>query len=214
VSVDRLAVPENARKELEKACSLPPAKDAQAEEHLRKALQFHPKYATAWLLLGQIQLTHNRKAEAESSCRQALDVDAGYPPAYVCLALVEATEKRWTRVAALTNQALDLHPVTASGAYYYTSLAYFHLHQLPAAEKSALHAVEDSRQDQRPEVHYLLAKIFEAENNRVSEAAELRQFLKLAPHSSVALRVKITLKQIEGKGPASSVPVTPKVEDK
>jgi tetratricopeptide (TPR) repeat protein len=210
VNVDRLAVPVNARKEFEKACALSSSKAMSAEQHLSKAVEFYPKYAMAWLLLGQIQLTESKNAEAATSCRQALEVDAGYLPPYVCLAMLEAAANHWSLVADLTNLVLEQHPVTASGAYYYNALANYHLHQFSAAEKSALQAVEDSGENQRPEVHYLLAKIFEAEDNRVSEAAELRRFLKLAPHSSVAVRVKVALKQIEDKDSASSLPAAPK----
>jgi hypothetical protein len=210
VSVARMAVPAKAKKDFDDACGATANQSAKAEEHLRKATEFYPKYGDAWMLLGQLQLEQNKRVEAGESCQRALDADPEYLAAYVCLAMLAVNDEKWDAVSELTSRVLEHHPLIAPGAYYYNALANYHLHQFSPAEKSALRAVQDSGHDQQPEVHYLLARIFEAKNDRASEAGELRQYLKLSPHASDAALVKNILRQIDQQQTGSSAALNPK----
>jgi tetratricopeptide (TPR) repeat protein len=212
VSLARLAVPAKAKKEFNEACGLAANQYAKAEAHLHKAAEYYPKYGEAWMLLGQLQIEQNKRAEAGQSCQHALDSDPDYLAPYVCLAMLAVKDERWDVVRELTNRALERRPVKAPGAYYYNSLANLHLHQLPAAEKSAQRAIQESGHDQLPEVHYLLARIFEAKKDRVSEANEIRQYLKLAPHASDAVLMRNVLRQIEQQDPGSTAALAPKTD--
>lgn len=46
-------------------------------------------------------------------------------------------------------------------------------------------------------LHWLLAKVYEQEGNRASEADQLREYLKLKPQPSQAALAREVLRQIE-----------------
>lgn len=61
VSVVDLQVPGKPRSEFESGCeALRKKKTADAEKHLRKAVQQYEKYAAAWVLLGQLLETEQK----------------------------------------------------------------------------------------------------------------------------------------------------------
>ena len=200
VSTTQLEVPDKAYKYFDDACSEVTAKKlAKARENLEKAVQAYLKYAAAWVLLGQVQRDQQDVKEAAQSCRRGLEIDAGYLAPYLCLADLAARANQWDQVAALTNQVLARHPVKSPGAYYYNSLANLNLHQLEDAEKSGLRAAEEGMTEQKLQAHWLLAKIYEEKGDRASEATQLREYLKLAPHSPDSEKVNSILQEIEAR---------------
>jgi tetratricopeptide (TPR) repeat protein len=205
VSVDRLDVSVGARQSFSEACAAVLKKDFSAAQHeLNQTIKLAPKLAPAWVLLGQTQKEQKKMAQALESCMQAQSIDSSYLPAYLCLADLAAHQNNWARTAELTNQALAMHPVRAPGAYYLNALADFYLGQASLAEKSALQALKDSGPEQKPPLHWLLAKIYEARGDRAAEADQLREYLKVAPKAPDAPTVRQILKQIESQGTSSS----------
>jgi tetratricopeptide (TPR) repeat protein len=197
VSVIRLDVPSEAQKEYSEACNaVLKNKLPDAEQHLNQAVGLYPKFAAAWVLLGQVQEDQGRTHEAEQSCSRARDADSVYLGSYLCLADLAARKENWPEVVDLTNHALQLHPVRAPGAYYYNSLAYLSLKQGSLAEERALRVAEDPELKKRPSIHLLLAKIYELKGDRDSEANQLRQYLKLAPHTTESDVIRKILREI------------------
>lgn len=200
VSTTQLEVPDKAFRNFEDACSEVSSKKlAKAQEHLEKAVHAYPKYAAAWVLLGQVQRDQQDTEAAAKSCKQALAIDSGYLAPYLCLADLAARADKWDEVATLTNQVLALHPVKAPGAYYYNSLANLNLHHLAEAEKSGLRAAEEGMTEQKLQARWLLARIYEEKGDRAAEADQLREYLKLAPHSPDAEKINNILQQIEAQ---------------
>jgi hypothetical protein len=201
VSVTGLEISTEAREQFTEGCaSIQKNKLKDAEQRLNHVVQLQPKYAAAWVLLGQASKAQGKMKEAANFCTQAREADPNYLPGYLCLADLAAHEEKWDKVAELTKQAMALHPVRAPGAYFYNCVANFYLQQWPNAEKSALQALQDSSMNEKTGLHWLLAKIYEKEGNRAAEAEQLRMYLKLAPdgkNSSVARHV---LKEIEAHG--------------
>jgi Tetratricopeptide repeat len=69
VSAATLEVPAKARSEFTRACGEVRAKKlSSAEQRLRKAVQEYPRYAAAWVLLGQVLEAGKRTGEARSAC--------------------------------------------------------------------------------------------------------------------------------------------------
>lgn len=200
VSVNRLDVPADAREIFSEACAAVVKKELSDAQHgLNRAVKIAPKFAPAWVLLGQIQKDAKKFDQAEQSCAQAHNADASYLPAYLCLADLAARQDGWARVMDLTSQALELHPVRSPGAYYLNALASFYLGQSAQAEKSALRALEDERSEHKPPLRWLLAKIYEAKGDRAAEAEQLREYLKTAPHAPDAPMARKILQQIESQ---------------
>lgn len=173
----------------------------EAEHRLNRVIELNPKYAAAFVLLGQIHRDQKHFKEAVQFCTQARDADPSYLPGYLCLADLAARQDQWTEVAALTDQVLQMHPTRAPGAYYYNTLANLYLKQWPSAEKSGLQALQDSSKGEKVELHWLLAKIYEEQHNREAEARQLHEYLDLAPDGQSAETAKHILKQIEAHSP-------------
>lgn len=201
MSITRLEVPHKANEEYEKACSaIQHKKLAKAEEHLQKSVQLYPQYAAAWVLLGQVQELQHKTEDATESCSHAQKIDANYAPSYLCLAHLATAAQKWGQLQELTDHLLRLHPINASNAYYYNALAYLRLNRLSAAEESALHGVEDNKEHHQPQLHLLLAKIYEKQGNRDSEMAELHEYLKREPHAENSSEVSTLLQKMDHGG--------------
>jgi tetratricopeptide (TPR) repeat protein len=193
-------VPGKASSEYQKACrALKTGKLSQAEEHMRKALADYPNYAAAWVVLGQILDGQQKRADALQACTQALSVDSGYVPPYLCLADFAAREGDWNQVSTLADRAQALDPVSNAFVLYFSAGAQFHLQQLRQAEANAEAALKLDVSHRMPELHYLMAQIYQAKGDVLAEAFQLREYLKLAPDAASAAQAKTLLAQIEVK---------------
>ena len=200
ISAATLQVPGKARGEYKKGCSdLKGKKLADAEDHLRKALQEYPRYAAAWVLLGQVLEAGNRVEEARGACSQASGVDSDYGPAYLCLADVAAQRREWNQALDLADRALALAPAHDVYGNFYSAIAHFHLNHLPAAERNALEAIDADRLHRVPQAHLLLAQIYGAKHDLHNAAAQLRAYLKVAPSSPDSAGVRKSLAELESQ---------------
>lgn len=197
VGVADLQIPVKTQREFDEGCtSLRSNKAADAENHLRKAVKQNAKFSAAWVLLGQVLEAQQKMDEARDACSQPI-ATASYLPAYLCLADISARANHWDDVLKLSSRALEIDPSTAAPAYAYNAAANFNLHNLPAAERSALRAVDIDKSNKDPRVHFLLAQIYEAEGNRASEVAQLREYLKYATDPADADMIKKYLAALE-----------------
>jgi len=207
VSAEQLRIPAKARSEYQKACTaLAKNKSTQAEKHLRKAVSRSSKYAAAWVTLGQVLTTQRRVDEARRACAQGSTADGTYVPAYLCLADIAARERAWDEVLKFSGRAIDLDPTNNAVAYEYRAAASLNLHELSAAEKSGLRAVEIDTDHHEPRVHFVLAQIYEAKGDLANEAVQLREYLRYATNPSDISMVMQALSDLQnqpGKGKAS-----------
>jgi len=179
VSVMRLEVPDKARSEYDKACSdFRKKKFAEAEEHVRGAIEKYSNYVAAWVMMGQVLEAEQQIDKAHDASSHASAADPTYLPPYICLAELDAKSGHWDELLNVTNMALGLNPVGDVYAYFYRSQAFFKMNKLQDAEKSAQVAAGMDREHRQPSVHYLLAQIYEAKGDIASAVAELKQFLK------------------------------------
>ena len=130
------------------------------------------------MLLGQVLKAQKKPDEARDACSQALRADPNYLPADLCLADLCAVEQRWEEMLRFANNAIALDPSDDARAYFYAAGAYFGLHHLPEAEKTALKAAESDQALREPRIHFLLAQIYEIERKPDAEAAQLQVYLK------------------------------------
>ena len=210
VAADQLKIPEKASKEYEQACAaLGGRKFDDAEKHLRAAVREYEKYSPAWVTLGQLLALQTRADEGKQACTQASHVEPGYAPSYLCLADIAARAHNWAEVLNLTSHALTLGPTYAVVGYEYDAAANLNLHNLSAAEKSGLRAVEMDRDHREPRVHFVLAQIYEAKGDRDNEANQLREYLKHATDTADLALVKNALQRLENPAPASKAPDAP-----
>jgi tetratricopeptide (TPR) repeat protein len=199
VAATQLQISAHARTEYEKACrALREKKASDAEKHLQRAVIESPKYATAWATLGQVLGLERRVDEARRACLQGVTVDTTYVPAYLCLADIAAREFGWDEVLRFSARAVELDPSSNAVAYEYHAAALLNLHDVAAAEKSGVRAVEIDFKHSEPRALFVLAQIYEAKGDTASEVTELHEYLKYAKDSSDMVFIKQALAKLEG----------------
>jgi tetratricopeptide (TPR) repeat protein len=200
VSVMRLQVPDKARSEYEKACGdFKKKKLADAEQHIRSAIDKYSNYVAAWVMLGQVLSAQEQRDQAHEACARANTADPSYLPPYLCLAELDAKSGQWDEMLTVTKAALGLNPVGDVYAYLYRSMAFFNLNQLPEAEKNALQAEGLDADHHQATVHYLLAHIYEAKGDLAAASAEVKQFLKFNQDKNKADEAKQYLATLESQ---------------
>jgi hypothetical protein len=198
VSAIRLGVPGKASSEYQKACGdFKGKKLANAETHLHKAIDLYPNYSAAYVVLGQVLQSEDKKDEAQTACSKAQDLDPGYVAPYLCLAELAANDGDWKKLAEQSGHALSLDPVGNPYSLYYAADAGLHFNQLSQAEMKAQAAIKLDTWHHLPELHLLLAQIYEAEANVQMEIAQLHEFLKQAPNFKDAPKARATLARLE-----------------
>jgi tetratricopeptide (TPR) repeat protein len=201
VAVGSLQLSGKAKREYESACgALKDKKYEAAEGHLRKAVQQEPKYAVAWVTLGQLLAGLQHNDEARAACAQAATADATFVPSYLCLADVAARDSKWEDMLTFSSRALELDPTDDVIAYDYQAGANLNLHKLPEAERSALRAVEIDKNHSDPRLHFLLAQIYEAKGDAANEAVHLREYLRFANDPKDAEMARQYLSALEKRG--------------
>lgn len=198
VAAGQLQIETKARNEYQKACGeLQKKKTIQAEKHLRKAVSDDPKFAAAWVTLGQVLNNQRRRDDARQACHQASIVQPTYVAAYLCLAELDARQGAWDELLHDSTLAIELDPASDALAYEYNAAARLNLHQLSAAETSALRAQQIDRDNHDPRIHFVLAQIYEAKGDAINEAKQLHDYLKYAKDPSNVALVRETLSQLE-----------------
>jgi Tetratricopeptide repeat len=198
VSATRLEIPSKASSEYQKACgAFKDKRLSAAENDVRKAIDLDPNYAAAWVILGQVLDAQKKRDDARKACSQAMTVDPTYVPPYICLADFAASENNWEEVFRLSSHALELDPISDVYAFYFTAAAEFHLHQILKAETDAQSGLRLDVWHHLPELHRLLAKIYEIKGDSHAEMAQLKEYLKQAPNSDDSAAVRTLLAQLE-----------------
>jgi tetratricopeptide (TPR) repeat protein len=173
-------------------------KNAEAEKLFRRAVRDYSKYGVAWVTLGQLLAAEQRLSEARDACSRASVADPSYVPAYLCQADIAARGRAWDEVLKLSTRALELDPSGNAVAYEYHAVANLNLHDLAAAEQSALRAVAIDRHHQEPRAHFVLAQVYEAKGDATNEALQLREYLKYSgkgPDAAMAEQYLATLER-------------------
>ncbi len=200
VSIAELEVAPQARNEYRKACSsIKKKKYTDAEKHLRNSVSRSPKYAAAWVTLGQVLTAEGQTDEALRDCIQGFTANTTYVPAYLCAADIAARQRLWDEVLRLSGRAIELDPSANAVAYEYHAAALLNLHQWPAAEKNALRAAEIDTNHREPRVHFVLAQIYEAKGDSLKEVAQLLEYLKYADNPADISMAKQALSRFESQ---------------
>lgn len=198
ISVTSLQVPDKARKDFDKGMSdFHDKKFEKAEKHLVKALEAYPKYAAAWVTLGDVQQIQGRPDQAQTSYIQAITADSHFAPPYVRLAYLAARDKQWDKALKYSDSAITADPVHFPLAYFYRAVANFNLGQFDAAERAALKAVELDREMREPRVQLLLGEIYEAKGQNAAAVERLRAFIAAAPDAPQVAEARARLDNLE-----------------
>src|SRR5438105_6136817 len=104
ISATSAAAPGSAQKNFRKGCEQ--AQKGQweaARERFEKAVHTYPKYAQAWLYLGQVRMQQGQFDAARQSFQESLAADPKSVEPYTALADLALREKHWQELADTTD---------------------------------------------------------------------------------------------------------------
>ena len=211
ISVTSLLVPNEARKEFEKAIKdLKSNHSDSARQHLEKAIATYDKYAAAWNELGRIYQSSGDKNKAGDAFEKAIVIDSQYLQPYLNLAFLQIQDQQWKAGVETAGRALEMDP-SIGFASFLQAVGNLNLNQLEAAEKSAREA-EKGPHGNIPQVHALLAEIFLQKQVYAEAAKHMRTYLQEAPQGNYAEQMKKGLEQVEKMNTSDQGQLNPPVE--
>lgn len=198
VSVVSMQAPKDAKKALGRAeKSFKNKRFDEAEKNLKTAITAFPRYATAWLALGQLYQQWHRTEDARNAFSKAVEADINYVNPYIELARLAAVEQKWRDVADITDRALALDPLDFPEGFFLNSLANYSLGNPDAAERSARRAQRLDSLHRFPQAHLILASLLSRRGDVTGEKEQLRLYLKYAPGTPHAARIESRLEELE-----------------
>lgn len=225
LSAEPYKAPTNARKAYEKGLDAEnKRKLAEARKYFEQAVTLYPKYASAWFQLGTLLERQSQKDSAREAYIKATAINMKFLPPYLSLASMAFEEGDWSTVLQFTGHILDLDPfnygemnsyvldldeLNPAAVYFYNAVANYNLNRVPEAEKSAIKAEHADLRPDFPQLHVLLAQIFERKKNYDGAILELRSYLELVPHAKNANQVREQLAKLQRLNRAASTPQRP-----
>jgi tetratricopeptide (TPR) repeat protein len=182
VSWIRLAVPDNARKEMRRSQEAYLAGDQKLERaHLERALEQWPQYVEAWNNLGN-NYKRNGKSQLAVECYQkAVSYDSDFYPAWANLAGAFLVLGKTERALQAGLQALRIRP-EAQVANQLVGRCYYYLRDNEKARKYFLkHMAKDPEAADSSQLYLAFIEI--RENNYEIARGYIDSFIKLHPHS-------------------------------
>ncbi len=198
VGAAQLRVPVKARREYRRACSdLTKKKPSNAERHLRRAVEEYPRYAAAWVTLGQVLADELKPEDARSACSEAVKMEPIYLPGHLCLAEIASRNQDWSEELQHSSRALELDPSNGVLAYEYHAAANANLGNLAEAEESGLRAIASNKGRRDPGAYFLLAQIYKLKGDTAREEEEFREYLKYTHNPERAAQARQILAKLE-----------------
>jgi len=199
VSATTLAAPKKARTAFRKGLELEAKKGKldQARIRFQQAVDFYPKYAEAWCELGRVQGAQQQFDAARHSFDQAIRADPSYVLPYLRISSLDLAAHRWQELADVTDKAARLDPFNFPQAFFFNAVANYNLHREEVAEKSARRAEKLDTRHRFPEVSHLLGVILAGRRDYAGAAAEMRDYLRLAPDAKDAPAVRSQLEALD-----------------
>ena len=198
VSAASLAAPKDAKKAYDKGLdALKKKKFDDAQLNFEKAVEVYPKYATAWYELGMLRAGQGNMDLARSYFDKASECDAKFVQPYLQISILELQASRWQSLADVTDRIVKLDPFDYPQAFYFNAVANYNLHNMAAAEKSALTAERLDTRHAMPKVSHLLGLILMYKKEYAGAAERFKAYLAFAPEATDATKVRSLLAEVE-----------------
>lgn len=197
ISMTSALAPKDAKKAYEKGIELArKGKVTEAEASLQKAVDEYPKYAVAWLNLGQTQEQQGNAEAAMKSYQQAAQADSKYVLPYVRMAGLSAKTQKWPETIEASEKALKLDPFGFPQAYFLHAVATMNTGRRDDAEKSVREGLKIDAEHQFPQMEHLLGVILIDKQEYKEAADHLQAYLKLSPSAANSEKAKQQLEQV------------------
>jgi tetratricopeptide (TPR) repeat protein len=207
VSATTALAPKDARKAYEKGLEAAAKKNPEeAQKNFEKAVAVYPRYAAAWLALGQINEQREHAEEARKAYDQSIAADSKFVPPYERLSFMALKESKWQDLADTTDRMLQLNPYDYPSAYYLSSVANLQLQHLDVAEKNAREAIRLDPLKKNARAYYVLGLVLAQEQQFTTSAASLHTFLDADPNAPDVDFVRKQLEQVEAAAKEKAPP--------
>jgi tetratricopeptide (TPR) repeat protein len=179
---------------------------SKAIDSLRKLTSTYPRYSSAWLTLGLLQLGGGDRRGAQESFLAAVHADPSFALPLIQAATLEGSRGDWTAARDHSQQAIDLNPGAFPDAWALNALGNLNLLNIDAAEKSARQGLLIDTRHDYPELEYALGSVL-AGKQQIGEATQhLRAYLDRSPHGTNADVARSTLAQMQTPPAAVAAP--------
>jgi tetratricopeptide (TPR) repeat protein len=180
---------------------------SNAIDSLRKVTSAYPRYSSAWLTLGLLQLGRGDRRGAQISFLAAVSADPTFALPLIQAARLEGSQGDWSAARDHSEKAIHLNPTAFPDAWAMNALANLNLQNMDVAEKSARQGLRVDTRHDCPELEYALGSVL-AIKQRIEEAIKhLQAYLDHAPRGINADAARSTLAQM--RTPAAEVAVSP-----
>jgi len=159
-----------------------------AIEHLKLAIAEHPSFTQAFNELGVQYLNLNLLTEADEAFQSALKIDPESFPALINRGIANVMMKRYGEAIPILRKALVKDDQSAV-AHYFVGQSLANLGLFDEAEKELLTALKLGKEEMK-EAHRILAIIYASRGAKIKAAEELEAYLKLAPDTPDAEKLK------------------------
>jgi tetratricopeptide (TPR) repeat protein len=198
-NLQRLNVPENARKKFEAASAAVQKQEwQQARKDFEAAVRDYPDYDLAYNGLGLVYTRLGKKAEAEQSFRKAFAVNDKFAEAQRNLARILLGDHNYAEAAQLLNRSLATDP---ANAWALTNAAYSEL-QLRQFDKAAEHAlrVHELPHQGFTNAHVIAGYALDALGKHEAALGQWELYLKEDPTGPNAAKAKAEVARLSNKG--------------
>ncbi len=198
ISQASLNIPGSARKEYNKGGkAMQDGNWAEARSRLEKAIALYPQFAAAHNDLGVVFMSTGEKQKGRAAFEKAAEIDPNYGRAYRNLAIMKLSEGNAAEALPLAEKALASDPLDPQALVLLAQICL----QTGKMEDAVLHArkVHDLPHEGFAAAHLIAARALETQNLADEAAAEYRMFLKEAPNSASAPKVRATLERLTAK---------------
>lgn len=177
-------VPEGARKEYERgSAALAKGKDEEGVRALRRAVELHPDFFAAHMMLASAHTKSGRLEEAEGELLRAADIDPRSAPALVSLGEVRRRLKKYAEAEESLAAALKLEEASWQG---HLSLGRVYL-DTGRVRNAAPHIGRALQlKPDYPEAHLLAGNILLKIGEPARALSEYDEYLRLAPRGEYA----------------------------
>ena len=195
VAASTLRAPGKARKEYERGAQAQGRADyPTAHKHADKAIKLYPEFADAYALNGLVYLQEQKLEHAEAAFEKALSIEPQLPEGLLGLGRLRNYQSRFADAEDYLLQAAKGSP----GAWQINSelgRTYFGLRKNAEAERYLRHA--RAVNPPSPSVYLMLAQVLLLLDRPLEAVPEMEAYLRLAPESPTADRVRDAIRRIK-----------------
>ena len=195
VNAELLNVPKKALTHYNNALELAKNNNSQgAVDELKLAIAEHPTFIQTFNDLGVQYLKLNKLEEANEAFLSALKIDPESFPALINRGIVNVMMKRYGEAVPILRKALKKNEQSPVG-HYFLGQALANLGLFDDAEKDLLKSLELGKAEMK-EAHRILAIIYSSRGDKKRAADELDTYLKLAPTTPDAEKIKDQIRRL------------------